>query len=70
MALNNYSLGAMIGFERTMYNVTEGVDANVELCAVLTSGILEREAVVRFSTSDGTATSGGLCVQCSLYGCL
>ena len=50
-----------------MYNVTEGVDASVELCAVLTSGILEREAVVVFSTTDGTATSGGLCVQCSLY---
>ena len=48
-----------------MYNVTEGVDASVELCAVLTSGTLEREAVVVFSTTDGTATSGGLCVQCS-----
>ena len=63
----NISLGVTIGFERTMYNVTEGVDASVELCAVLTSGILEREAVVAFSTSDGTATSGGLCVHCSPY---
>ena len=62
------SLGDTIGFERTVCNVTEGVDAIVELCAVLTSGILEREAVIRFSTSDGTATSGGLCVQCSPYG--
>ena len=50
-----------------MYNVTEGVDASVELCAMLTGGTLERETVVRFSTSDGTATSGGLGVQCSPY---
>ena len=51
--------GVTIGFEMTLYRVTEGVDANVELCAVLTSGTLEREAVVMFSTSDGTATSTG-----------
>ena len=46
-----------------MYNVTEGADASVELCAVLTSGTLEREAVVTFSTSDGTATSLGMCMS-------
>ena len=51
--------GVTIGFERTIYSVTEGVDANVELCAVLTMGLLERGAVVMFSTSDGTATSTG-----------
>ena len=44
----------------TVYSATEGVDASVDLCAVLTAGTLEREAVVMFSTSDGTATAGGL----------
>ena len=48
-----------IGFEQTVYSATEGVDASVELCAVLLDGTLEREAVVTFFTSDGTATSGG-----------
>ena len=43
-----------------MYSATEGVDASVEICAVLFAGILEREAVVTFSTSDGTATSTGM----------
>ena len=43
----------------TVYSATEGVDG-VELCAVFLAGTLEREAVVTFSTSDGTATSGGL----------
>ena len=52
--------GVTIGFEQTVYNVTEGVDASVEICAVLTTGTLEREAVVTFSTSDGTATSIGM----------
>ena len=60
MPLTIISLGVTIGFERTVYNATEGVDASVELCAVLVAGTLEREAVVIFATSDGTATSGGL----------
>ena len=53
-------LGVIIGFEQTVYSATEGVDASVEICAVLFAGTLEREAVVTFSTSDGTATAGGL----------
>ena len=53
-----------------MYNATEGADPFVELCAVLTKGDLEKEAIVTFSTSDGSATS-----VCKLYymyvvGCL
>ena len=51
-------LGVVIGFEQTVTTVQE-TDASVELCAVLIEGTLEREAVVTFSTSDGTATSGG-----------
>ena len=43
-----------------MYNVIEGVDASVELCAVLITGELERQATVTFSTADDTATSTGL----------
>ena len=60
MPLTIISLGVTIGFERTVYSATEGVDASVELCAVLVAGTLEREAVVIFATSDGTATAGGL----------
>ena len=57
-----------ITFEQTVYSVTEGVGANVELCAILTSGALDRgEAVVTLSTSDGTATSSGLCVCVYIY---
>ncbi len=52
--------GVTIGFEQTVYSAIEGVDASVELCAVLKAGTLEREAVVTFSTSDGTATSVGM----------
>lgn len=48
-----------IGFERILYNATEGEDPSVELCAVLMTGTLEREAVVTFSTRDGSATSAG-----------
>ena len=56
---NYYFAGVTIGFEMIVYSATEGVDASVELCAVLVAGTLEREAVVMFSTSDGSATSGG-----------
>ena len=54
--------GVTIGFEQTLYNVTEGADPFVELCAVLTEGTLERDAIVTFFTSDGSATSA-----CKLY---
>ena len=53
------TLGVTIGFEQTLYVTTEGVNPSVELCAIITAGTLEREAVVRFSTMDGTATSTG-----------
>lgn len=47
----------MIGFEQTLYTVTEGVDPVVELCARVLSGVLNRDAIVEFTTIDGTATS-------------
>ena len=43
-----------------MYNVTEGTDSNVKLCAKVLQGILEREVMVMFSTSDDSATFEGL----------
>ena len=46
-----------IGLERTRYDVDEG--EIVEVCAVLISGTLQREAVVTLQTMDGSAT--GLC---------
>ena len=56
----NLLAGVTIGFEQTVYSATEGVDASVEICAVLTQGTLERETIVMFSTSDGTATALGM----------
>ena len=46
-----------IGFEQTLYIVTEGVDASVEMCAIVMSGSLGREAIVTFLTTPGSATS-------------
>ena len=43
----------MIGFEQTEYNVSEG--NQVEVCAVLTSGTLEKDVLVFVNSSDGTA---------------
>ena len=51
--------GVTIGFEQTLYMAIEGIDLEVQLCAVLTMGVLEREAVVMFFTTDGTAESAG-----------
>ena len=42
-----------------MYTTTEGSDASVELCAVLTMGTLKTDAIVTFFTSDGSAMSRG-----------
>ena len=52
-------LEVAISFEQISYTVTEGTDANVELCAIIFDGSLERAATVVFSTSDGNATSSG-----------
>ncbi len=43
-----------IGFARTMYMDEEG--NVIEVCAVLTEGTLERNAVVVASSNDDTAT--------------
>ncbi len=49
----NY-IAVTIGFERTMYMDEEG--NVIEVCAVLTEGTLERNAVVVASSNDDTAT--------------
>lgn len=54
-----FSSGVTIGFEQTTYTAIEGIDLAVEMCAVLTMGVLEREAIVMFSTTDGTAEAAG-----------
>ena len=56
-----------IGFEFPSYTATEGLDASVELCAVIMMGTLEREAVVDFETIDDTATSLGLSCTIQLH---
>ena len=43
----------VIGFEQTEYNVTEG--GQTEVCAVLTSGTLEKNVEVSVTSSDVTA---------------
>ena len=43
----------VIGFERTEYNVSEG--EQTEVCAVLTSGTLEKNVEVSVTSSDVTA---------------
>ena len=49
----------IIGFEQPQYSATEGSDASVEVCALVLDGALEREVIVTFFTTDGTATSVG-----------
>ena len=46
--------------------VIEGLDLEVQLCAVLTMGVLEREAVIMFFTADSTAESAG-CLHSGVY---
>ena len=49
-----------IGFEQTVYTVTEGVDPAVELCAIVFGGLeLEKEAVVTLATYDDSSTFVG-----------
>ena len=45
----------MIGLEDTTLSVTEEDGAFVEVCAVLSSGELERNAEIELVTSDNTA---------------
>ena len=48
--------GISIGFELPRYTVNEG-DGSIEVCAVLTSGSLERTVIFTLSTGDDSATS-------------
>lgn len=43
---------------QTLYSVNER-DSSVELCVELRDGMLERDAIVTFSTVDDSATSTG-----------
>ena len=46
-------LGVTIGFEQTTYTVEEGLV--VEVCVLVTSGTLEREATVTLSSINAEA---------------
>ena len=48
-----------IGFDPDDYTVNEA-DGSVSLMVRLISGVLEREVVVDFQTTPGSATSGGI----------
>ena len=52
--LNAFSLGVVIGFQQTTYNVLESV-GDAELRVAVLSGSLETEIVVRFTTDDDSA---------------
>ena len=49
-----------IGLTETVYDVTEGDGAVVEVCATVFDGVLEREAEVTLQTADGSAVSQGI----------
>ena len=51
-----FNTGISIGFELPRYTVNEG-DGSIEVCAVLTSGTLERTVMFTLSTQDDSATS-------------
>ena len=51
-----FNTGISIGFELPRYTVNEG-DGNIEVCAVLTSGTLEKTVTFTLSTQDDSATS-------------
>ena len=51
-----FILGISIGFELPRYTVNEG-DGSIEVCAVLTSGSLERTVTFTLSTGDDSAIS-------------
>ena len=51
-----FILGISINFELPRYTVNEG-DGSIEVCAVLTSGSLERTVTFTLSTGDDSATS-------------
>ena len=49
----NFSSGVTIGFEQTAYTVEEGLV--VEVCVLVTSGTLQRDATVVLSSIDDEA---------------
>ena len=55
-------VGVTIGFEEEEYSANEG-DADVEVCAVVQSGILERTVEVSLVTEDDTALGELLTVE-------
>ena len=64
MCFNYNDIVLVIGLERENITVTEAI-RRVEVCAVVLNGTIQQNssanALVRFSTRDGTAT-GSLCV--------
>ena len=48
-----FSPAITIGFEQILYTVDEGV--MVEVCTVVTSGTLERDAIIQLSSANDEA---------------
>ena len=53
-----------IGFERTVYTVTE-TEGSVEVCGIIYSSVLSRTVTVRVESSDGTAGTYESLLICS-----
>ena len=56
--LCNFFAAVTIGFDPDDYTVNE-TDGSVTLMVRLISGILERDVIVNFETTPGSATSAG-----------
>ena len=52
--------GIEVALEETMFPVDEEDGAFIEVCALVTEGLLMRDAVVTLQTTDGTATCKSL----------
>ena len=53
-----------LGFERTVYIVTE-IEGSVEVCGMIYSSVLSRNVTVRVESSDGTAGTYESLLICS-----
>ena len=58
LMIHSLSTAVEIGLQQTTYTISED-DGTLTICAQITTGELERQVVVNFTTIDNTATSTG-----------
>lgn len=54
--MNLFLVGITVALEETVFPVDEEDGAFVEVCVIVTEGMLARDAVVTLQTVDGSAT--------------